>query len=290
MEIEKAHGPVRFTKKGLIGRAKAQGFDPSPHLIDDWVQRGLLNSPQRKGLGRGKGVASLWAEDQAQLFLLLLQKREELDSRSLRPLYNVPVALWLLCGDRYASVSQVHRALTSWLESSGRIALRRAKAVVRGHLPQIEHPDAHRDDREYAFDVLYKALRGDVDLKTLRDAVDWLFDPRGEGRVVGPPAAPLTSETVVRLVEARMLAWRELEAISSDQLEIARITYNESLRDYQRDRRTLAEDPELGHWFERLTGEGVVNSACLDFLTVLGLGLLLNQEGDSRTSAQTRTS
>ncbi len=282
--------PVRLTKKGLIGRAKAQGFDPSPHLVDDWVERGLLASPEREGRGRGKGVGSLWTEEQAQLFLLLLQKRDELDGRSLGPLYNIPVALWLLWGDRYASVSQVHRALGAWLEASGRIALRKAKAAVREHLPQLQHPDAHREYREYAFDVLVSAMRGDPDLESLRDAIDWLFDPHDEKRTIGPFGAPLTSETVVRLIEARLLAWQEIESISSEQFEIARLTYNRSLTDYQRDQPTLAQDSELGHLFERPTAEGVINNACLNLLTVIGLGLLLNRKGDPNDSARTRTS
>lgn len=269
---------VRLTKTGLLNRARARGFDPSPYLVDDWVERGLLDSPQRVGHGRGRGVASLWSEEQAQLLLLLLSKRQELTGRSLRPLYNIPVGLWLLWGDGFASARQVHRALKSWLEASGRIALRKAKAVARESVGQLEHPDAHRDFREYAFDVLFRAIRGDTNLQSMRDAVAWLFDPDDEGRSVGPSESPLTSETLPRLIEARTIAWAKIEAFTPERLAAARNAYRESLMDYQNDRPTLAQDSELGHLFERLTLDGVINTACLDLLTVLGLGLLDDAE------------
>jgi hypothetical protein len=281
---------MRLTKKGLLARAKARGFDPSPYLIDDWVQRGLLDSPQRKGRGRGRGVASLWSEEQVQLLLLLLGKREELPGRSLGPLYNIPVALWLLWGDQYASTFQVRRAVEGWLGAYGRTALRKARAVARQHLEQLTHPDAEREFRDYAFEELLAAIRGTPDLAHLRDAIGWLFDPHDEGRAMGPPAAALTPENLVRLIEARLLAWQKLDSVSDEQFRIARLSYNTSLRDYQRDLPTLAEDAELGHLFDDLTVSGVINRACLDLLTHLGLGLLSRKEsalsGSGRAGGQ----
>ena len=271
---------MRLTKKGLINRAKAGGFDPSLHLVDDWVDRGLLDRPHRKGRGRGKGVASYWPDEQVQLLLLLLQKRDELDGRSLKPLYNIPVALWLFWGDRYASSDQVHRALKSWLKGSERTAIRSAKRYARQYLSDIEHPDTNREDRELAFEELYRAIRGEGDLRYLRKSIGWLFDPQEEGRTIGPSEAPMTSQNVVRLIEARLLAWQNIGSITPRQLELARISHNQALIEYHKKRPALAQDPDLGHIYQSLTLDQVVNTACVDLLTVVGLGLLISSKPD----------
>jgi hypothetical protein len=272
-----AVSPV-LTKADLIARARAEGFDPSTSLVDDWVERGLLDSPRRRGRGRGKGVAALWPEEQAQLFTLLLSKRKETGSKSLEPLYNIPVSLWLLWGDQFASTSQVRRALREWLSTKGQIALRRAKELARQTIRQLDHPEADQTVREYAFEELIAAMRGKADLVHLRDALGWLFDPNEEGRAIGPPEATMTSDGYVSLIEARLIAWRDLESVSDEQLGISRLGYRTSITDYQRAQPTLAKDQELGHLFEELTLEAMVNRVCLDFLTHIGLGLMAPQE------------
>ena len=50
----------------LLLAAKERGYAPTRRMVLDWVELGLLDRPERRGRGRGKGVSATWSEEQLQ--------------------------------------------------------------------------------------------------------------------------------------------------------------------------------------------------------------------------------
>ena len=58
--------------------AEAEGLHATPRLIRDWGDLGLLDRPPVRGHGPRLGVAlTVWPDEQRQLLLVLLRKRQE---------------------------------------------------------------------------------------------------------------------------------------------------------------------------------------------------------------------
>jgi hypothetical protein len=137
----------RYAAKDLITDATAQGRSVKQRLITDWVEKGLLDGPARHSLGRGRGSApGTWPENQHKLFLLLLQKRQEVSRLAM--LCNVPVAFWLYFGSEYVPARQVRRALATYAgvhkTASGRAARQSARLLCEQMLP----PSFSRRDKK----------------------------------------------------------------------------------------------------------------------------------------------
>src|SRR5262245_40363698 len=96
----------------MLQAARDAGFSPTGRLMTDWVSLGLLDQAHRRGLGRGKGTAATWPEEQLRLFLVLLQQRETV--KRMISLCNIPVGIWLWWGDRFVPLGQARRALRTW--------------------------------------------------------------------------------------------------------------------------------------------------------------------------------
>src|SRR5205809_339547 len=102
----------QFTKVALLAEAQRAGFTASSRLITDWVSVGLLDQATRRGRGRGRGLTATWPEEQKNLFLTVLKKRQE--TARIAPLCNIPVFVWLWWGDSFIPLRQVRRALNTW--------------------------------------------------------------------------------------------------------------------------------------------------------------------------------
>ena len=140
-----------YTRQQLVEFAGRHGHLIKPRLIADWVAIGLLDKGTARGRGKGKGKDYLWPENQAQLLLVLLNKRPEAKRSTL---CNLPVALWLIWGDAYVPLRQVRRALATWADGWGLVSGSRADRTARDVLDQFDHPDAKSEDREAVRDLV----------------------------------------------------------------------------------------------------------------------------------------
>src|SRR4051794_28252688 len=102
----------RYSTDALVDLARSHGERASARLILDWVSAGLLDRPERRGLGRGKGSVATWPIVQAEIFLALLRQRHEV--KQIAALCKLPVWCWLYYGDCTVPLRQVQRAILTW--------------------------------------------------------------------------------------------------------------------------------------------------------------------------------
>lgn len=267
----------RYTLEELLRQGSAAGFAPTARLVTDWVSLGLLDRPQKKGLGRGRGTTATWPYEQMRLFLLLLDKRRGV--KRIGTLCNIPVSFWLLWGDQYAPLRQVRRALATW---SGRGRKRRGGTslpasvnIARQIVGDLAHPDATQLARRNLRDELARCIHLQrVERDRLLKAAQPVFDPHHTGAPRGPVGAQVSAEGFVLDIEARVTASRELDGLEGEAFERARVAYRASIRGYVQEQPGFALDPDLGHLHRPLTLDFLANQACYSLMTLIGLDLL----------------
>jgi hypothetical protein len=272
----------RYTLTQLRAEAAAVGHRVSERMVLGWVAQGLIDRPDRRGLGRGKGSVATWPDEQRRLFLALLAKRGEIqsDRKPIRALLNLPVWLWLYWGDQYVPLRQVRLALRGWGPSALGGSWTASRAVAAAMIRTVRHPKARAKDRrallEHVTQMLY-ASRFDPD--QLVPLVARVVDPLGTGQPRGPAGAQLTPEGLVEIFRARYLAITRLahtegpDAISDGLFHWARLFYLTGIRDYLSDQHLLARDADLGRFFARPDASALANEACLELATIVGFAL-----------------
>lgn len=253
---------MQYTAEDLVGEANARGVTLTKRLIIDWAEVGLLDRPERHGLGRGKGTVATWPAPQYKLFLLLLQKRGDL--RKIAPLCNIPVWLWLWYGDAYAPLRQVRRALATWGKGAGHAPWGRGLEKSRELVARLAAPDASDEARAQLAKVLAGELAG------TKMAVDRLRRTAESALPAGEIPGRVSSSQFLRLLEVRMRVLAEVETLDDAIWEWARFVY-------------LSTKHEVANRFTDQQREGglvvppsldaIVNNACLDLITIVGLGL-----------------
>jgi hypothetical protein len=267
-----------YTAEDLVRITGSEGFGASARLIDDWVAKGLLDRPTKRGLGRGRGTVATWPENQLRLLRVLLQKRREV--MRVTTLCNIPVLLWLLWGDPYAPLRQVRRALMTWCSAYRRGSWTPAQQTARNVLRTFDHPHARKADRDRLVEVLAEsAVRGTVDRTRLLDAFKNVFDPHNEGREIGPANLRVTPEGYLTLLEARLAGIQALPKLEDEIFRLARDVFRQNLAAYTKDQPFLAADPDVGHMFEAPVLERLANEACLTLLTTIGALVRAGQRG-----------
>jgi len=260
-----------YDRRQLVEEAQKAGFEFNDRLLVDWADRGLLDRPPRPGQGRGKGRSpAVWPEEQLQLLLLLLRKRRTVPRTGT--LANIPVAVWLYWGDRHVPTRQVQRAMATWAEQHRKArSWNAAEQAARSILDDFTRPGTSRRDRRRAFEVLRALSGGDTyDRQKLLDALRPLVTPKAEAAPANPAAVDLP-EAYLTLVEARLLAIHQIDKFTEKEYRAARATHHANLAAYLRAQPSLALDPQFGHLFDQPDLEQLVNRACLDLLTHLGL-------------------
>jgi hypothetical protein len=259
----------RFSRQDLIAAAAAQGTPVKGRLIDDWVALGLLDRPDKRGLGRGKGTTATWDYNRTQMFLVVLKKRQEVSR--VKTLCNIPVVTWLHWGPSFASVEQVRRAMKTYAEAGKTASQRAARQTARRVVDQLKGPGIRREDRTALIEAIAKALGGGVvNTEELREAAGRVFDPQETGRVVGPEGAQIRGETWIRNVEANIAGTRALEYMTDEQFQDVRLVHLHHLGMYTVEQPRFAADPEIGDRFEPASLEVQANNACSQLLTVIG--------------------
>lgn len=255
----------------LVASARASGYQITERTIRDWTARGLIDHPQRRALGRGKGSAqALYDYNQQQLLLALLHHRSSNDVPNLA---RIPLALWAYFGDDYVNTHHARRALATWL-GDARSSLKTAKLSATRVLEQLDHPaatpDARRELRDLLTDIAYTGRQEQTRLIT---AVRAVYEPDSDkiARAIGHPAAPITTEAVVGLIEARLTAARLIKTNQYTDADLvqARDDLRVSVAEYAAQHSELAQaHPTL---YEQPTFEVLANQVGGNLLTVLGL-------------------
>ncbi len=271
----------KHTKTDLLAAAEQRGHKVSGRLVHDWVELGLLDRPDRHGLGRGKGVVAGWPDEQRQLFLALLAKRRE--CVCVGGLCNVPVWNWLWFGDCAVPLRQVRRALRTWCRGATGASWSQGRAVASKMIEVIAHPAAGNRARRALRDAVAQALYiGNRDPDKLSPLPDELLplitgvvDPQATGEWRGPAQMPLTPESILSLFQSRREAIVNLDRIDDILFHWAHYEYLTNIPDYLDEQPLLAADPDLGQHFPVPDMNDLASSACLELMSILGAGLRL---------------
>ena len=272
--------PVYYRSEDLLELARQCGLTATKRLIVDWVSLGLLDQPERRGLGRGNGSIALWNQTQASLFidLLALRQRQSNPVKHVAGLANLPVFGWLWA---YPGVPlrQVRRALATWCgqhRTRKGVSQGATRRVAREITKQLENPHTTRRDRDELRELLEKTMRErSFDADEIRPAVERVFDPHKVGRTLGPPAAPFTTEASLRLLEGHATGFLNLDTFSDQEYEDARLIYRQTRREYVSDWPILAKDRRGSPLeFEEPNLENTLNGACRELILLLGMGRL----------------
>ncbi|MER5879079.1 hypothetical protein ABT119_24580 [Streptomyces sp. NPDC001910] len=267
----------------MVEDARAAGFDIQKRTVTDWIARGLLDRPRRRGAGRGSRPG-LHSENQRKLFLLLLTKREE--SPKLPALALIPLTIWLWWGDEWVPRRQGLKALITWFGDGAR-SKEVCHEAARGLLQQLDHPMASDTARSRLLrtfaDISYRGGMNDTVRTELETAVRAVFEPpsvfriTGMARAVGLHTLPLTIEAVLGRASALAAAVQTLRGnhVTEELLGRAKALYQQSKREYAELRPALAAHTgdSLSRLFSERTVEEEVNSVGNDL--VLSIGLLM---------------
>ncbi|MGI8559466.1 MAG: hypothetical protein ACR2ND_14380 [Solirubrobacteraceae bacterium] len=208
-------------------------------------------------------------------------------------LCNVPVSLWLYFGPEYVPVRQVRRALRTYggryratPKEPARHSARRIAELFAGGA------DMTRSDRTRLIHAIVEgSTAGTVDRDALTLAARRLFDPERSSRTVGPAGARLSPEAWVRTIEAKLTGLDGLDAFDERAFEDARLAHHHHMADYIERQSEFAGVRDIGAMFEPVTLDHLLNTACLDTLTVLGF-LELSRErapASARPAHRTRS-
>jgi hypothetical protein len=258
----------------LIADAQARGFPATARLIYDWVGLGLLDHPQRHSRGaQGGSDKAVWPWTQRNLFRLLVEKRAQV--KGVAPLCNIPVAIWLWWGEGYVLTTQVQRALATWANKVEGVSWQTAKSQARHAAAFLDDLGAPREGRERLIDVLAKtAYSGQLDKKTVTEAIRQVFDPGGDGRVYGSSLMPVTPERFVDLMESRTLGMvLAKKPASVEDLTNAWHYCRFGMQSYAVARPALIDSslrPQDAQMWEEPTWDLLVNKACSQVVLVLG--------------------
>jgi hypothetical protein len=267
--------PGAGTIEDLLKDARKAGYPVTSRLVTDWVSVGLLDSPARHGVGRGKGTTKgAYSGNQRQLFLELLKERPKWTK--IAPLTNVPIAWWAYFGDEYVPLRQVKRALDTWIKAADRSSPARSRLATQELVKLIESPDARDIRKRRLLRLLDQAnAAGRVDdPAALQEAIQEVFDPKRTGRTLAPAGASISPEVLVYgmvLNSGALKALRE-HRVTDQTFEQARADLRQGLAGYLGDHPLLITSAEASvqHLFSAPLLQQFMSNACGDLVTAIG--------------------
>jgi DNA-binding transcriptional MerR regulator len=275
-------GTRRYTKQDLIREARAAQYHITGRMLDDWVEKGLLDQPNKQGLARG-GSFAWWSQHQRDLLLTLLDQHRRKGVRSISVLCNIPVHVWLYWGEDWGvPLRQVKRALSTWSEGnrvahSYPAARRAAATLVRATASRHARGGRRKEKaitRLTELQLSEQYLQRDDVAEEIYEILDDVIDPYRLGEAKGPKQTPLAAGVVSGPIRARILALKYLGEIPDGLWDWARAVLLLGIVDYGQKQSELASNAEAGHLFEPLEMSKAINNACSDLLTVLGMSQL----------------
>jgi hypothetical protein len=267
---------LRYSMEDLIRVAKDAGYSPTPRMVQDWVELGLLDRPERRGRGRGKGVSATWPEEQRGLLLSLLEHRRSVSRIGV--LCNIPVWTWLYFGDSYVPLRQVRRALGTWGGYTTKVSWSTAKRAARQLLDDASHPQAHREDKRALLDAaapMILHLPQKFDEETLLPLLERIVDPNGTGLSWTMGGMEVTPGAMTGIVRARL---RGLAALAANEIDDslfhwARYAEIVSRAQYATQLARMTKAGSATGSATVPTARETVLRACSDLCTLLGLGI-----------------
>ncbi|MBW8485122.1 hypothetical protein [Actinomadura parmotrematis] len=276
---ERATGPG--TLDDMVEDARAAGFPIEKRTVHDWIGRGLLDRPVRRGAGRGSRPG-LHSENQRRLFLLLLSKREEMPKRPALAL--IPLNIWLWWGEECVPLRQALKAFSTWC-GDGASPKEACHRAARDALNQMDHPGASDTARNRFIRIFTEiAYQGGRLSEAKRDefeaAARAVFEPPSVFRstrlihAAGPPGALITVDGLIArtsgLAEAVQLV--RTKRLTEALLDRAGVLHRHSKREYAALRPGLAAQTTgtLSELFAERTMDEEFNSAGRDLLMALG--------------------
>jgi hypothetical protein len=277
------------TINDMVGDAAAAGHAITTRLIRDWTEHGLLDKPQRRPAGKGRGsVPALYSANQRSLLLTLLHHRQQ--GNTISGLARIPVAIWMYWGEEWVPLRQARRSLMRFLgdpasrtyaQDARRASKERARAAAQAILGQLDNPVAtSRARRELLATVTDAAYTGEPDLERLDRAYRDVFEP-GAGtirRATGHPSAPFTTDVMIALTEARLAAVNALTTgkVTDQALISARDAHLFAYAEYAAKQHLLAAavPAGTGHLYEPVTAEDTLSNCCGHLLTAIGLEIM----------------
>jgi hypothetical protein len=264
--------PEPGTLNDLISDAAAVGLDFNERLARDWHRRGLLGSPTRHPLGRGRGSdPAIYSPEQRAVFHAIARNRAA--GISHMTLAALPVWVWLHF-DGWVDLPQLRRALATAV-GNPRLSARVAHKSAQQLLGVLDHKQGRPGDRGRLRDELVCQLqRGRIDEAALLPKVRAVFEPPSITVVRGPVGAGLTAEIATSVLSARMLAATQLRRITDEQLLAARRQHLASLAEYRQLRETFAQQAgSIAQLFRQPAIEAEVRLTVPTLLYLVGLQL-----------------
>jgi hypothetical protein len=257
----------RFTRSDLIREADLIRPGVTGRLITDWIELGLLDHPHKRGKGRGAGSSpGTWSSNQKDLFLSVWRKRP---GTPVAVLCNIPVYLWVFWGDEHVPLRQVRRAMATWVGRQ-RVYLDAADGAAAQLLSDFGRGPSQRATRG----LLAEALRvRPPDLEQMREQLVAALGQPVVVQAAGARPIEVSAASLVGILEARLAAMDQLQALDDPVFEWARFTNVVAASAYGQEQPALAGDPLHGRIFVHLEHNVLVAQACRNLLTTLGMAL-----------------
>jgi hypothetical protein len=273
----------------MAADAAVAGHQATVRLIRDWTEAGLLDYPQHRPAGKGRGSRqALYPATQRNLFLTLLHHRS---SNRISSLARIPVGIWMYWGDDFVPLRQARRAMNTWI-GDPRSSIRRARETAGEMARQLDNPAAtsaaRRELREALADLAYTAR---PDFERLEHAVTDVFDAGFATlhRAVGHPAAPAMSDSVIVMLKARLKAIDLLTTgkVTDEDFYAARHAHQVNYAEYAARQHLLAMHAPADNsgMYERVTAESALNVSCGHLLTTIGLNGLFPERASQIIAA-----
>jgi hypothetical protein len=270
----------------LVADARAAGYSATSRLVRDWTEAGLLDYPQKRPAGRGRGSRpAIYTAEQRMLFLTLLHHRQA--GNHIQSLARIPVGIWMYWGDQHVPLRLARRAFLTWI-GDPRVSLQRAKETARQILGQLDNPRASSKARQRLTRVLTDVnYTGTADFAELEDSIRDVFEPDTNliRRAVGHPAAPVMTESFIAVAKARLMAVQRLLAdeVSDEAFVQAREAHIYAYAEYAARQPMLAlSSPAMRPvLYEPVAAENALNDCCRHLLTAIGMEIMFPEQAES---------
>lgn len=135
----------RFSRAQMLEDAAALIGQPvTSRRLTDWVELGIVPAPIKRGLGRGRGIASGWSTFGHGFWLDMLRKREQ--GEDIAGLTNYVLGLWVYYRVP-VEASQVSRALRTWARRRSRSRTGHLTKSATIAVERYSHPGSKAADR-----------------------------------------------------------------------------------------------------------------------------------------------